>query len=140
MSTAGSLLVREGIGEVKVHNIPTKTTFCGPAEVQSYFQPTQDPSCKASPDGKEVLLSSFRGRTLRGAEIPLPEGYSGYAIRPVCAGPEGLDGGEELEAVHRFTHVTAWNHDVKPAASDYFPALVDWSSLAAVLHGTRPEA
>lgn len=40
----------------------------------------------------------------------------------------------------RFTHVTAWNHDVKPAASDYFPALVDWSSLAAVLHGTRPEA
>ena len=26
---------------------------------------------------------------------------AGYAIRPVCAGPEGLDGGEELEAVHR---------------------------------------
>ena len=51
-SSKGSLLVRAGIEEVGVHNIPTKTTYCGPADVQSYFQPTQDPSCKAAPDGK----------------------------------------------------------------------------------------
>jgi hypothetical protein len=65
---------------------------------------------------------------------------AGYAIRPVHAGPEGLEGSEELEAVHRFSKVTAWNHDVKAADSDSLPALLEWAAVSSILHAARPTA
>jgi hypothetical protein len=50
----GSLRIRGGIEEAAVHNIPTKTSYCGPADVQSYFRVSSDPSClgNATPSDK----------------------------------------------------------------------------------------
>jgi hypothetical protein len=56
----GSLRIRGGIEEAAVHNIPTKTSYCGPADVQSYFRVSSDPSClgNATPSDKVDNLAN----------------------------------------------------------------------------------
>lgn len=53
---------------VEVHSIPCKTTYSGPARVSSFFAPEAE---------GDHLKASFRGRSLRGKTVPLPEGFSG---------------------------------------------------------------
>ena len=80
MAAVGSLTIPEGVQEETVHSIPSKTTYSGPARVRSYFQPAVDVE-QQKLQGATAFgvphVAAFRGRTLRGAEVTLPEGFSG---------------------------------------------------------------
>ena len=84
----GELCIPAGLTEAAVHAIPSKTSYSGPARVRSYFQPAADsaqPPLPQAATGAAVLgkpqVAAFRGRTLRGAEVTLPAGFSGYFVR-----------------------------------------------------------
>jgi hypothetical protein len=87
MQTSGSLTIPSGLEVVPVHSIPSKTTYSGPARVRSYFQPSVDEEqqkFQASQGAATAFgtpqIAAFRGRTLRGAEVNLPEGFSGTRL------------------------------------------------------------
>jgi len=81
--SGGRLTVPAGLQEETVHSIPSKTTYSGPARVRSFFQPAADAQQKKLQAAQgataygDPQISAFRGRTLRGAEVALPEGFSG---------------------------------------------------------------
>ena len=67
-----------------MHSIPCKTAYSGPARVRTFFQPVVDVEqqrLQAEHSSATAFgvprISAFRGRTLRGAEITLPESFSG---------------------------------------------------------------
>ena len=67
-----------------MHSIPCKTAYSGPARIRTFFQPVVDvdqqklQAAQGNPAQLGVPhISAFRGRTLRGAEIALPENFSG---------------------------------------------------------------
>ena len=84
----GSITIPATLQEETVHCIPSKTTYSGPARVHSYFQPSVDVEQQklqtaGTAQGANSTafgnpqIAAFRGRTLRGAEVLLPEGFSG---------------------------------------------------------------
>jgi len=81
----GSITIPATLQEETVHCIPSKTTYSGPARVHSYFQPSVDveqqklqtAGTATSTALANPQIAAFRGRTLRGAEVLLPDGFSG---------------------------------------------------------------
>ena len=142
----GELCVPAGLTEAAVHAIPSKTSYSGPARVRSYFQPAADsaqPPLPQAATGAAVLgkpqVAAFRGRTLRGAEVTLPAGFSGYFVRNSGSG-KGVDDSEHVEAVRAFQTFTYWNHDLPPSTLDEVPQMMEWMHMADILHSTRPTA
>ena len=142
----GELCVPAGLTEAAVHAIPSKTSYSGPARVRSYFQPAADsaqPPLPQAATGAAVLgkpqVAAFRGRTLRGAEVTLPAGFSGYFVRNSGSG-KGVDDSEHVEAVRAFQSFTYWNHDLPPSMLDEVPQMMEWMHMADILHSTRPKA
>ena len=89
----GKLTVPAALPEATVHSIPSKTTYSGPARVRSYFQPSADADQQKLDDAKQdgnaygvPQKAAFRGRTLRGAEVTLPEGFSGSSVSVFVSG------------------------------------------------------
>ena len=87
LMSSSCLTIPAGLPEAPVHSIPCKTTFSGPAKVRTYFQPAVDVEQQrvlAAHSNATALgvpqISAFRGRTLRGAEVALPEGFSGVSV------------------------------------------------------------
>ena len=76
-----------------------------------------------------TCTASFRGRKLRGAEIPLPPGYVGLVLQT-----DGRSPTLSYRASRRFDKVTYWNHDVVPSRADDIQAQFDWIAMASVLH------
>ncbi|KAK9823009.1 hypothetical protein WJX81_006354 [Elliptochloris bilobata] len=60
-----------------MHLLPCSITHTGSANVSAYFKPTD--SGHAMED-RPVLEATFRGRQLRGAELKLPVGYTGFLL------------------------------------------------------------
>ena len=84
MSSGGLFTVPADMQEAPVHSIPCKTAYSGPARVRTFFQPVVDVEqqrLQAEHSSATAFgvphISAFRGRTLRGAEIALPESFSG---------------------------------------------------------------
>lgn len=100
----------------------------GPAQVTGYFKiaPTGQQS-----DGLDVLQSSFRGRTLMGVELPLPEGYSGAVVQRQEATGATAAG---WRATGVFDALRYWNHDTIPLASDGVRRGMEWAALSGRVH------
>ncbi|KZP01485.1 hypothetical protein CALVIDRAFT_551890 [Calocera viscosa TUFC12733] len=80
--------------ETSLHLMPFHISYDGPAPLSTYFlvQPsTPDPPTAeeqaSNPSLKDRFLSSFRGRSLKGVHLPLPEGYTGVILRSSAPGP-----------------------------------------------------
>lgn len=63
----------------KLHSLPCQIDHNGPARVSSYFhvEPTEDSLSASNLNINKKYESSFRGRSLAGMTVKVPEGYEG---------------------------------------------------------------
>lgn len=76
-------MVISSLGHMTISNaaridlLPCKIGYTGPADVDKYFNPER--ICE---DGRDIYVSSFRGRKLKGFEASLPVGTAGTGWAP----------------------------------------------------------
>jgi hypothetical protein len=124
---------------VEVHHLPCKIKYTGAARVSTFFLVSQ--SADAGVGAPEQALSTFRGRRLVGARVPVPDGSRGYVLRR-CNDPEEPEAGVE----HRwqgepFEALTWWGADF-PSAPTAMHTASAWLELSAAVQDEvlMPEA
>ena len=123
----------EGTSEAapsQAHLLPCEIQATGPALVSAYFQP------QAREKSQEA---AFRGRGLKGAEVPLPPGYAGAMLADTVSAD--VADGEERRWVHRgvIDKFTFWKHDELPHGEEPILKAMRWAELADVLHADHGE-
>mmetsp|Transcript_719 Transcript_719/g.1520 ORF Transcript_719/g.1520 Transcript_719/m.1520 type:complete len:160 (+) Transcript_719:314-793(+) len=115
------------------HLLPCAIKHNGQALVSQYFQVDQT---DIEIDGAPVLSASFRGRDLKGASLPFPEGYKGCILRrQVSAGNKYDEKAQDAwVADSEFTSLTYWNHDTVPTSADPFRRAMEYAELAPKVH------
>lgn len=98
-----------------VHLLPCTVHYNGAAPIAEYFQPSP-----ASGTSSEQT-AAFRGRELKGVNIPLPEGAVGAIVAP--------SQGSFAEINSTFTSLTVWEHDVSPNTNIITDSL-SWLKIA----------
>ncbi|KZS94675.1 ribonuclease H1 small subunit [Sistotremastrum niveocremeum HHB9708] len=79
--------------------MPFRVAYNGPAPMSTYFHPkevesTEESTGESSTDSnyfgklKRRFIARFRGRTVQGQDIPLPEGYAGAVLQHTSAPPK----------------------------------------------------
>lgn len=83
---------------------------------------------KAHDDDKEkpILVASFRGRPLQGRELPLPDGYIGYAL--------ATKKNNNTKSDRSFKSFTYWNWDSLPNKDDAVVKALRWLELSKAIH------
>ncbi|XP_007651508.1 ribonuclease H2 subunit C isoform X1 [Cricetulus griseus] len=132
-----------------LHLLPCEVQVSRPAPVERFFTP-------AVRHGVDGLQVSFRGRGLRGEEVAVPPGFSGFVMVTEEMG-EGLIGKlnfsgdaedkteetqEPLErdfdrfmgATGSFSHFTLWGLETVPGPDAKVHKALGWPSLAAAAH------
>lgn len=91
------------------------------------------------------MESAFRGRTLIGSEIALPEGFHGTIFEKTST-KQGSEMEVEEEddlmetsssawsVVGMFDKFCYWNHEILPHRSDTVHRALEWPALASALH------
>ncbi|OBS68705.1 hypothetical protein A6R68_02777 [Neotoma lepida] len=138
-----------------LHLLPCEVLVSRPAPVQHFFTPA------VRRDGDAGLQVSFRGRGLRGEEVAVPPGFSGF-VMVTEETDEGLIGKlnfsgdaedktdeaqEPLErdfdrfirATGSFSHFTLWGLETVPGPDAKVHRTLGWPSLAAAIHAKVPE-
>lgn len=112
------------------HLLPCEIEYTGPAIVSAYFKPTT---------GKRGLEATFRGRALRGAVLPIPDGYTGALLQDTVQGD--VADSEERRWLHRgaLESFTLWKHDDAPHDDEPVFKAMRWASVANVLHADHGE-
>ncbi|KAL6201652.1 hypothetical protein ACLB2K_025364 [Fragaria x ananassa] len=120
----------------KVHLLPCCIKFNGPCDVSDYFKPK--PTGMES-DGLKTQEAYFRGRKLQGANVPIPDGYSGFVLgkksldkRKASKISEGNSNCWEINA--KYKSITYWNHDSVPSQDDAFLRSFHWLAVAKTMH------
>ncbi|XP_038204313.1 ribonuclease H2 subunit C isoform X1 [Arvicola amphibius] len=127
-----------------LHLLPCEFPVSRPAPVERFFTP----AVRSGADGLQV---SFRGRCLRGEEVAVPPGFSGFVmvteeigkglIRKLNTGDaEGKTNKEEplardfdrsIGATGSFSHFTLWGLETVPGPDAKVHRALGWPSLAA---------
>lgn len=137
-----------------LHLLPCEVLVSRPAPVERFFTP----AVRRGADGLQV---SFRGRSLRGEEVAVPPGFSGFVMvtEEMGEGPiEKLnfsgdaedkpdEAQEPLErdfdrfigATGSFSHFTLWGLETVPGPDAKVHKALGWPSLAAAIHAQVPE-
>lgn len=120
---------RDASRDVPVHLLPCAIEYSGPARVGDYFKVRH---VGGDPRDMEATL---RGRLLRGARQPLPDGVAGVVIQQSNP-PRAAAADQQNYAAVRgtFDHITYWNHDTRPSARDYLPDALKWFEMARCVH------
>ncbi|XP_041037981.1 ribonuclease H2 subunit C isoform X2 [Carcharodon carcharias] len=77
---------------------------------------------------------SFRGRALRGRDLPVPLGYVGLVLKEdhePCLEEED----RRLRVKSAFSSMTYWNLETPPTADDSVVMVMSWTQLAEAIHG-----
>ncbi|XP_063801160.1 ribonuclease H2 subunit C [Pseudophryne corroboree] len=109
-----------------IHLLPFHIQRQGAAKVNEFFVP----AVRESLGGKEV---SFRGRTLRGQEVSVPDGYMGVVLREdnkPCSEEED----RTLTVRSTFQSFTQWNLETIPSADDVLVMSLAWPKIASMVH------
>nr|XP_048314011.1 ribonuclease H2 subunit C isoform X2 [Myodes glareolus] len=147
---SGSL---RGAAPATLHLLPCEVPVSRPAPVERFFTP----AVRSGADGLQV---SFRGRCLRGEEVVVPPGFSGFVmvteemgeglIRKLNSGDaeDKTDKAQELlardfdrsiGATGSFSHFTLWGLETVPGLDAKVHRALGWPSLAAAIHAQVPE-
>ncbi|RZC67761.1 hypothetical protein C5167_011452 [Papaver somniferum] len=123
-----------------VHQLPCCIKHDGPSSVSQYFKPNK--SGIVMENGISVEETHFRGRKLQGANIPLPQGYSGYVLgkkkKPIKRKTCEEEDRDSWETCARFQSITYWNHDNIPSQDDVLLRSFHWFKIANALHAPVP--
>ncbi|CAO2584329.1 Ribonuclease H2 subunit C [Lemmus lemmus] len=147
---SGSL---RGAAAATLHLLPCELPVSRPAHVERFFTP----AVRSDTDGLQV---SFRGRCLRGEEVAVPPGFSGFVmvteemgeglIRKLNSGdaedktdeaqePLARDFDRSIGATGSFSHFTLWGLETVPGPDAKVHRALGWPSLAAAIHAQVPE-
>ncbi|KAH9574481.1 hypothetical protein CY35_01G060000 [Sphagnum magellanicum] len=142
-------VIRESLGgsdpysENAMHLLPCCINYTGPAEVSTYFKPTE---MGLNEEGIEMKKAAFRGRRLMGSTLTIPDGYQGFVMNKEPHQSSGRRKGtdscsktqeyDEWEAKSAFQQLTYWNHDTLPSSADPLHLCFDWLPLSAAIHGS----
>ncbi|XP_078064586.1 ribonuclease H2 subunit C, partial [Mustelus asterias] len=79
------------------------------------------------------LQVSYRGRALRGRDLPVPPGYIGLVLKEDRE--PSLEEEEErtVRAKSTFSSLTYWNLETPPTADDSVVMALSWTQLADAL-------
>lgn len=113
------------------HLLPCEIQYTGPAPVSAYFKPEA-----GAYGGQEA---AFRGRALKGADIPLPPGYTGSLLQD--SKQANVADGEERRWLHRghISSFTCWQHDEAPHRDEPLFRAARWAAIADVLHADHSD-
>lgn len=109
--------------ESKLHWLPCAVDHVGKAKVSSYFKISS-----TKEKDSEVLISSLRGRELKGAQVSLPTGYQGIIVDNLS----NHSGSAQVSG--RFSSYTYWKREVTPSHRDKSRLWMDWLEVSAVVH------
>jgi ribonuclease H2 subunit C len=87
-------------------------------------------------DGAKIQTAAFRGRCLKGAQLPLQPGYAGYLLEKQPSA--GDDTPERWAATSKFDQMTYWNHDTVPTSADPVRRAMDWAGLSVQVNRSPP--
>eukprot|EP00124_Ichthyophonus_hoferi_P002218 Ihof_evm7s142 gene=Ihof_evmTU7s142 len=113
----------EDAPQVTLHHLPCTVDYDGPAEVGRYL-------VVGSGDTQvDALRTAFRGRTLHGQLVPVPEGYTGVVLREDRLPLTDME--DRQFRVHAtFPAIHYWRHSQDPTQSDPLPKALAWSLVA----------
>ncbi|KAL4702065.1 hypothetical protein ACJJTC_009233 [Scirpophaga incertulas] len=115
------------IFEQRAHYMPCKIEEDGVANVNKYFEPHI-----TEKDGE--LTASFRGHSLDGVKMLLPDGYRGLVVTEVKK-PLAEDADRRFQVAGGFKEIIYWNWDKKPSKNDNLVKAMDWIDIAEAIHG-----
>ncbi|XP_051900907.1 ribonuclease H2 subunit C [Pristis pectinata] len=132
MASSGNSTVRVEAGMLRgaprdrVHLLPVDIESDGNARVDQYFTPAVQER-----DGE--LLVSYRGRALRGRDLPVPAGYVGLVLREdrePCSDEEE----RTVRVKSAFSSLTYWNLETRPTADDSVVMAMTWPRSPQAIH------
>ena len=103
------------LAKTTVQHLPCNIAFDGPADVSSRFIAR----------GADGLEAAFRGRKLKGLDVPLPAGTTGVVL-DTSAG--------EARIRQTFDEVRVWGHDEAPAAGHVVLESLETIKALSALH------
>uniref|UniRef100_A0A8C4Y9H4 Uncharacterized protein n=1 Tax=Gopherus evgoodei TaxID=1825980 RepID=A0A8C4Y9H4_9SAUR len=109
-----------------LHLLPCEVEHNGSAPVDRYFTP-------AIRQGSQEKSVSFRGRSLKGQEVMVPQGYVGLVLkedqRPCTEEEE-----RTVRLKSTFGTLTVWNLERAPSADDGLLLALNWPGIAEAIH------
>jgi ribonuclease H2 subunit C len=135
---------------------PSSSSFAAAAAAAATDAPEEGASDQGAAGTKKAddapAVVHFRGRRLVGAEVRVPDGYRGVAMRVVESGAGGsapehmqVDGDDdedaietgETEQVAEFERMVVWRHDVAADRTDdrYARGIEEWIGFATAVSG-----
>ncbi|XP_044304304.1 ribonuclease H2 subunit C [Varanus komodoensis] len=114
-----------GAPRERPHLLPCAVHHDGAAAVRRYFAPAIRP---ADAPGAELSVS-FRGRSLKGKEVQLPEGYVGLVLKEDASALSPLEE-RQVRVKSSFDAVTVWNLERAPDSMDEILMAFDWPKIA----------
>ncbi|XP_034954271.2 ribonuclease H2 subunit C isoform X2 [Zootoca vivipara] len=116
-----------GAPRERLHLLPCVVRHDGAAAVRRYFTPAiRRPG---EPDEESV---SFRGRSLKGKEVLLPEGYMGLVLEEDDAALQE----RQVRVKSTFESLTVWNLERAPNSSDEILMSLHWPKIAEGIHAS----
>uniref|UniRef100_A0A8D0G7P8 Uncharacterized protein n=1 Tax=Sphenodon punctatus TaxID=8508 RepID=A0A8D0G7P8_SPHPU len=136
----GPGLVRLDLGSLRgasrapVHLLPCVVEHDGSAAVDRYFTPAIRPQ-----GGRSEKAVSFRGRSLQGQEVPVPQGYVGLVLKEDAQPCLEEEEERTVRVKSVFTELTAWNLEQAPSGDDGILMAMSWPKISEGLHAPVPE-
>ncbi|XP_052746197.1 uncharacterized protein LOC112046148 isoform X1 [Bicyclus anynana] len=109
--------------EQKAHYIPCHIEEDGPANVKAYFEPY------VVDKGNEGLSATFRGHSVDGVKMQLPEGYRAVIVTEGKR-PLSEDAERKFQVIGGFKELTYWNWDKTPSSNDNLAKSMVWMDIA----------
>eukprot|EP00803_Ostreobium_quekettii_P002193 evm.model.scf_143.3 EVM.evm.TU.scf_143.3 scf_143:62494-65097(-) len=130
----GDLIALEGAPDCgPVHWLPCKIAASGPARVGAYFQTmdTDEHLGEAT-----IQEAAFRGRRLKGVNIPLPANFAGHMMELKKGTGDDGQPCTEWRSTGTFHSIKYWNHDTQPSTDDLEWKSMEWLAVSeAVMSG-----
>ncbi|KAI9199468.1 ribonuclease H2, subunit C [Polychytrium aggregatum] len=118
----------------RIHLLPCRIGYSGPAKVDQYFVVTPRPSTDHPASSTAEWESSFRGRALRGRTVQLPPGYKGTVYAHPTEGDDTSSGPDLSRPTRIFEEFVVWGHDQVDPVTHPAINLSRWIEVAEALH------
>nr|XP_060614173.1 ribonuclease H2 subunit C [Anolis sagrei ordinatus] len=116
-----------------MHFLPCEIQHDGEAAIRKYFSPAI-----RGPDQANESSVSFRGRSLKGVNVSVPEGYVGLVLEkdvtPLLSSED-----KELHVKSTFESLTVWNLEQAPKNTDEILMALHWPEIAEGIHSAVPD-
>ncbi|XP_066466346.1 ribonuclease H2 subunit C [Tiliqua scincoides] len=119
-----------GAPRARLHLLPCSVEHDGAAPVQRFFAPALR--------GQAEPAVSFRGRSLKGKQVLLPEGYVGLVVEEDPA-PFLESEEQKLQVKSTFESLTVWNLERAPDSNAEVIMAFGWPKIAEGIHAPVAE-